>query len=760
MTTPDPNVCPSCGAALPTDRTAGCPACGLRLIGADAVCLWQVDCELASLQEERERLLVRLHSPEVAEVPGTAAAVPDYGRSESVPSAGSFPAVPAPYVPPERRVLSGQQVILGLGAILLLGAASIFVIAVWLLVGLVGQAILLSAMIALAVAGSALATAKRLPAASETGAVIAVGLTLLGVNAAHQLGLAGLDDVRPGLYWPAALTVCGLLFAGFHRLMPRGSAETPLRPVATYVPAATLAFAIAPWTLMANGWFDSPGPRLATVAMMAGVMVLETAVGHLLTRSGRWHQIVVGILVCFLLADVGGYLLTAFVTAYSPDSTTLLRYVATGSILLLAVLVILGSTADVVRRVPIPELVEHRHWCAAVGVLGIVAVVPVVLLDVDYRVVVAISVVVGVALWWAVWRLPASLREASWWPVLGPLAAIVVLVECWTVLLGDHANHVARGFDAAAGTDAAPASIPVVALVIPAACLLVAALVWLARHRVPFALIPVSLTLALTAATALIDASALAGVIVTAALMVLHLLLAAAMARSTADGAQETELSCAVFAVGFGAAAVSFNASLDRPVIFALTLFAAAVVTAIYAGQPGRLLLAYAACALGTAGTWVLLDDRSVDTGTAIEAYTLPLAAMLAVVGAVQHHRARLTGTAAPSMLTVAPALAAALVPSMAVAIGGGDAVRLAAVTVVSLITVLIGFARHLQAPVLIGGGVLLVIALTQGGPFIGYLPGWLTIGTAGVILLVIGVQWERAITSGRRAAAWVAGLA
>ena len=47
---------------------------------------------------------------------------------------------------PARPGLSGQQVLLGLGALLVLAASSIFLLAVWFLVGIAGQALIGSAL--------------------------------------------------------------------------------------------------------------------------------------------------------------------------------------------------------------------------------------------------------------------------------------------------------------------------------------------------------------------------------------------------------------------------------------------------------------------------------------------------------------------------------------------------------------------------------------------------------------------------------------
>jgi hypothetical protein len=48
-----PIPCPSCGAALPAAPVA-CPACRLPLTGPEAVQLWQLDQQQASLHTQRD----------------------------------------------------------------------------------------------------------------------------------------------------------------------------------------------------------------------------------------------------------------------------------------------------------------------------------------------------------------------------------------------------------------------------------------------------------------------------------------------------------------------------------------------------------------------------------------------------------------------------------------------------------------------------------------------------------------------------------
>jgi hypothetical protein len=108
---------------------ASCPTCGLALTGPLAVELWHTEQQLTELQNRRAELLTQLRQGVGVDRPfvGGAAVSSDQ----------------APDVPP-RRVgqgsgWTGQQVLLGAGALLLLSAAVVFVAVAWSVIGVAGQ---------------------------------------------------------------------------------------------------------------------------------------------------------------------------------------------------------------------------------------------------------------------------------------------------------------------------------------------------------------------------------------------------------------------------------------------------------------------------------------------------------------------------------------------------------------------------------------------------------------------------------------------
>jgi hypothetical protein len=110
-------------------------------------------------------------------------------------------------------------------------------------------------------------------------------------------------------------------------------------------------------------------------------------------------------------------------------------------------------------------------------------------------------------------------------------------------------------------------------------------------------------------------------------------------------------------------------------------------------------------------------------------------------------------------MLTSAPALTLAVVPSLFVAVTGDDVLRLLLVVLAGMALLVLGVARALRAPVLLGSLTLGIVALVQGSPFLAYVPAWVLLASAGAALLTIGVLWESAVARGRQLGRWVHGL-
>lgn len=188
-------------------------------------------------------------------------------------------------------------------------------------------------------------------------------------------------------------------------------------------------------------------------------------------------------------------------------------------------------------------------------------------------------------------------------------------------------------------------------------------------------------------------------------------------------------------------------AATDLPLL-ATVLALCGVITAGTAIRTDRRPVGYAAAALFLAATWVRLAGWEVDTP---EAYTLPVTIPALLVGALRHRRDPQTS----SWTAYAPGLAATLVPSLFAAWGDPHWTRPLLLGVAALLVTLAGARHHLQAPLLLGGSVLLLDALHELAPYLvqvtDALPRWVPPALAGLLLLALGATYEQRLRDARR---------
>jgi hypothetical protein len=171
-----------------------------------------------------------------------------------------------------------------------------------------------------------------------------------------------------------------------------------------------------------------------------------------------------------------------------------------------------------------------------------------------------------------------------------------------------------------------------------------------------------------------------------------------------------------------------------------------------YGILPGRgnvALLGVAGC---STSVWVLLDDADVRT---VEAYSLPLAALVALVGVVRLRR----DPASPSWLTVGPALTVALIPSALATIEDPALTRPLLVLLAGAAVLVGGVLLRWQAPVVTAVLALTIVSVAQLAPYAVGLPRWLSFGTVGLVLLVLGARYEQRRSNALQAARWVTAL-
>ncbi|OUZ08351.1 hypothetical protein BHE97_14135 [Aeromicrobium sp. PE09-221] len=143
-------------------------------------------------------------------------------------------------------------VILALGALLLLVAATIFITVSWDRLGLFGRSMVLLGATALAAAGAVELSRRRLRGSAEALWCVTLGLLTLDWFAARAQGLLGLEAVDPGLYvaaWAVVVSTIAIVIVVVTR--PRFGRSL-------VVPQAVAA--LTPWvavpTLLFYLWFD------------------------------------------------------------------------------------------------------------------------------------------------------------------------------------------------------------------------------------------------------------------------------------------------------------------------------------------------------------------------------------------------------------------------------------------------------------------------------------------------------------------------
>ncbi|MBM7079019.1 SCO7613 C-terminal domain-containing membrane protein [Micromonospora humida] len=168
---------------------------------------------------------------------------------------------------------------------------------------------------------------------------------------------------------------------------------------------------------------------------------------------------------------------------------------------------------------------------------------------------------------------------------------------------------------------------------------------------------------------------------------------------------------------------------------------AAAALRVLYPGQSAGRRWAFGAVAGGSEllGAWLLLISGEV---VLLEAYTLPAAGLTLVAGLLAL-RARPGLT---SWLALGPALAAGLLPSLVSVLVAADPQpwRRLLLGGAALAVVLVGAVRRWQAPVVLGGGALVLLAVHELVRGWDLLPRWIYLAVGGLALITLAATYER----------------
>jgi hypothetical protein len=152
---------------------------------------------------------------------------------------------------------------------------------------------------------------------------------------------------------------------------------------------------------------------------------------------------------------------------------------------------------------------------------------------------------------------------------------------------------------------------------------------------------------------------------------------------------------------------------------------------------PGRRGYRWATAAAAAAAGWAWLAVAGV---TLPEANLLPAAAIALAAGLTARRGPEPPG----SWPAYGPGLALALLPSLALAVGGHGLARPLLLGAGALAAVLAGARGRLQAPLVLGAVTLVVLAADAVLPVAARLPRWVSVGGTGLLLLWLGATAER----------------
>ncbi|WP_030745383.1 SCO7613 C-terminal domain-containing membrane protein [Streptomyces griseus] len=193
---------------------------------------------------------------------------------------------------------------------------------------------------------------------------------------------------------------------------------------------------------------------------------------------------------------------------------------------------------------------------------------------------------------------------------------------------------------------------------------------------------------------------------------------------------------------------VALALTAPRPPVLALALALAGVVAAATALRPERRRAAsWLAAALFLGAAWVRLAVWGV---VVPEAYTLPVTVPALVVGALRRRR----DPAASSWAAYGPGLGITLLPGLVAVWSDPSWVRPLLLGAGALVVTLLGARFRLQAPLVLGGAVLVLVGVHELAPYVvqlvGALPRWLPPAAAGLLLLAVGATYERRLREAR----------
>ncbi|MFJ6998816.1 SCO7613 C-terminal domain-containing membrane protein [Streptomyces albidoflavus] len=587
----------------------------------------------------------------------------------------------------------------------------------------IGWALLVTAAGSVVVAARVPGLAVRATAWSGAGVTWAGGL-LIGLG--ESVSASGpLDAAAPGvLLLGAAAVALAAAWRAPQEMAVTGGVVAGLAAVAGVggVLRTEVPWSWAVVVYLVCGAALAPVARIAVVPRPVRGGVLGAAAG------------VTGVAVLAVLPSAAATLLgpAAVLTglwAGAPDGT---RELAAGAgawpdalsvpVVLLVAAVLLGAVyASLVH-----EGREPAGWtgAAGAGAVGLVsAAVPVLLVSAD--VAYAAALVVDLLLVAGLLAAAVAVRRV-------PAAAGATALWC-AVAVAAHAGLLALA--------AEPATYAVFGL------LLVLFAVSAARSR---EVVARSLTLVLSVVCALVVASAAGASLELGAPRTAVLVLVVPAAVVVLGLWVRTPAVVVPLEAGAGfAALVALGLAVTDGAYLSLVLALCGVLAAATAVRPERRPGAgYLAAGLFATATWVRLVSAGV---THPEAYTLPVSVIACAVGLLR----RRTDPEASSWTAYGPGLGVTLGPSLLALWSDPHWQRPLLLGAAALAVTVTGAVRRLQAPLLLGGGTLALVALHELAPHVAQvfdaLPRWSVPALAGLLLLALGATYEQRLRDARR---------
>jgi hypothetical protein len=205
------------------------------------------------------------------------------------------------------------------------------------------------------------------------------------------------------------------------------------------------------------------------------------------------------------------------------------------------------------------------------------------------------------------------------------------------------------------------------------------------------------------------------------------------VARPAGRG-EPARLTIEVTGLVAGLAATAFPVD-DTVVAMVLTVLGSAVAVVAVLNRD-RDEAAWIGIALLGAATVI----RLVADVRAPEAYTLPAALLLLGAGWWRLDADRNVG----STRALSSGLTLGLLPSLLLALDEPVSLRGALIAAGGLAALVVGVVRHWAAPFVAGAATTGVLAVRHLGPVVDAIPRWISLGTVGLVLLLVGISWEQ----------------